>query len=89
MRAVVVEPGAPNRLGFQEVEEPSPAPSEALVRVAAISLNRGEVRRVQSSYEAGFRPGWDLGDGAMLVAVTEKKTKKELDAFVEVVSNAG
>jgi glycine dehydrogenase subunit 1 len=33
--------------------------------------------------------GLDLGDGAMLVAVTEKRTKKELDAFVEVVANAG
>lgn len=32
--------------------------------------------------------GLDLGDGAMLVAVTEKRTKKELDAFVEVVANA-
>jgi glycine dehydrogenase subunit 1 len=39
--------------------------------------------------EAGIVGGLDLGDGAMLVAVTEKKTKKELDAFVEVVSNAG
>jgi NADPH2:quinone reductase len=60
MRAVVVEPGSPNRLGFREVETPSPAPSECLVRVAAISLNRGEVRRAQTSSEAGFRPGWDL-----------------------------
>jgi glycine dehydrogenase subunit 1 len=33
--------------------------------------------------------GLDLGDGAMLVAVTEKRTKRELDAFVEVVANAG
>jgi glycine dehydrogenase subunit 1 len=33
--------------------------------------------------------GLDLGDGAMLVAVTEKRTKNELDAFVEVVANAG
>ena len=39
--------------------------------------------------EAGIIGGLDLGDGAMLVAVTEKRTKKELDAFVEVVSNAG
>jgi hypothetical protein len=31
----------------------------------------------------------DLGDGAMLVAVTEKRTKGELDAFVEVVAHAG
>jgi glycine dehydrogenase subunit 1 len=39
--------------------------------------------------EAGIVGGLDLGDGAMLVAVTEKRTKKELDAFVEVVANAG
>ena len=32
--------------------------------------------------------GLDLGDGAMLMAVTEKRTRKELDAFVEVVANA-
>lgn len=38
--------------------------------------------------EAGIVGGLDLGDGAMLVAVTEKRTKRELDAFVEVVANA-
>ena len=32
--------------------------------------------------------GLDLGDGAMLVAVTEKRTKEELDAFVEVIADA-
>ncbi len=31
--------------------------------------------------------GLDLGDGAMLVAVTEKRTKRELDEFVEVVAS--
>jgi NADPH:quinone reductase-like Zn-dependent oxidoreductase len=59
MRAVVVDPEAEGRLSMAEVDEPDPAPSEALVRVAAISLNRGEVRRAETS-EAGFRPGWDL-----------------------------
>jgi NADPH:quinone reductase-like Zn-dependent oxidoreductase len=59
IRAVVVDPGAPNRLALADVEEPSPTRSEALVRVAAVSLNRGEVRRAASS-EPGFRPGWDL-----------------------------
>ncbi|MCA1687301.1 MAG: aminomethyl-transferring glycine dehydrogenase subunit GcvPA [Actinobacteria bacterium] len=39
--------------------------------------------------ENGIVGGLDLGDGAMLVAVTEKRSRKELDAFVEVVSNAG
>ncbi|MDP8974437.1 MAG: aminomethyl-transferring glycine dehydrogenase subunit GcvPA [Actinomycetota bacterium] len=39
--------------------------------------------------ENGMIGGLDLGDGAMLVAVTEKRTKEELDAFVEVVADAG
>jgi NADPH2:quinone reductase len=59
MRAVVVDPQAPGRLAIREVEAPRPGPSEALVRVAAVSLNRGEVRRAGSA-EAGWRPGWDL-----------------------------
>ena len=60
MRAVVVEVGSPNRLILREVEEVSPGSSEALIRVAAVSLNRGEVRRAQVTTEDGFRPGWDV-----------------------------
>jgi NADPH:quinone reductase len=60
MRAVVVEVGSPNRLVLREVEEASPAPSEALIRVAAVSLNRGEVRRAAATSQDGFRPGWDV-----------------------------
>jgi NADPH2:quinone reductase len=59
IQAVVVDPDARDRLALAHVEEPSPMPSEVLVRVAVISLNRGEVRRAEAS-EAGFRPGWDL-----------------------------
>ena len=59
IRAVVVDPDAPNRLALARAQEPSPTPSETLVRVVAVSLNRGEVRRVESN-EPGFRPGWDL-----------------------------
>jgi len=59
IRAVVVEEGAPARLALKDVDEPSPGASEALVRVAAVSLNRGEVRRAQSD-EPGARPGWDV-----------------------------
>jgi glycine dehydrogenase subunit 1 len=46
-------------------------------------------RANEALLEAGIVGGLDLGDGAMLVAVTEKRTRQELDAFVEVVSNAG
>src|SRR5215213_8604144 len=59
IRAVVVDPESEGRLSVAEVDEPEPAPSEALVRVAAISLNRGELHRTDTS-EPGFRPGWDL-----------------------------
>jgi NADPH2:quinone reductase len=58
-RAIVVDPDAPGRLAIREVEMPAPAPSEALVRVAAVSLNRGEVREIGSA-AAGWRPGWDF-----------------------------
>ena len=45
-------------------------------------------RANEALLEAGIVGGLDLGDGAMLVAVTEKRSREELDAFVEVVSNA-
>lgn len=38
--------------------------------------------------ENGIVGGLDTGDGAMLVAVTEKRTREELDTFAEVVANA-
>ena len=69
MLAVVVEPDAPARLALRDVDEPVPAPSEALVRVAAISLNRGEVRRAQAA-APGWRPGWDLA-GTVLRAAAD------------------
>lgn len=59
IRAVVVDPSVPDWLTLQTVDSPAPAPSEALVRVAAVSLNLGEIRRVTQA-EAGTRPGWDL-----------------------------
>ena len=59
MKAVVVDPNAPARLALGDVEPSQAGPSEALVRVKAISLNRGEVRGAQSA-PAGARPGWDL-----------------------------
>jgi NADPH:quinone reductase-like Zn-dependent oxidoreductase len=57
--AVVVDPEAPGRLVVRPVPDPVPERPEALVRVRAISLNRGEVRRAGLA-AAGWRPGWDL-----------------------------
>jgi NADPH:quinone reductase len=58
-RAVVVDPDAPGRLVIRPVAEPVPDRGETIVRVRAISLNRGEVRR-SGMAAAGWRPGWDL-----------------------------
>jgi NADPH:quinone reductase-like Zn-dependent oxidoreductase len=58
-RAIVVDPNAPGRLAIRPVLDPVPDRSEAIVRVQAISLNRGEVRR-SGMADAGWRPGWDL-----------------------------
>ncbi len=58
-RAVVVDPEAPGRLVIRPVAEPVPDRGEAVVRVRAISLNRGEVKR-SGMAAAGWRPGWDL-----------------------------
>jgi NADPH:quinone reductase-like Zn-dependent oxidoreductase len=57
--AVVVDPDAPGRLVIRSVPGPAPDRGEAIVRVSALSLNRGEVRR-SGMATAGWRPGWDL-----------------------------
>ncbi|MFN6486924.1 MULTISPECIES: hypothetical protein [unclassified Nostoc] len=45
IRAVIVNPNVPGRLVFGEVDTPIPASNEVPVKVAAISFNRGELRR--------------------------------------------
>jgi NADPH:quinone reductase len=59
IKAVFADPNIPERLTIREVAAPTPTPSEAVVRVAAISLNRGETRRSLQT-ETVWQPGWDL-----------------------------
>jgi len=60
VRAVVVDPSSPQGLGLDRVELAPANPDEVTVRVTAISLNRGEVRRATSQGKSGDRPGWDF-----------------------------
>ncbi|MBV8890314.1 MAG: zinc-binding dehydrogenase [Alphaproteobacteria bacterium] len=60
IRAVVVDESAPGRLALRPVAAEAPARDEAVVRVSAISLNRGEVRRAVTMAQPGWRPGWDF-----------------------------
>jgi NADPH2:quinone reductase len=59
MQAVVVDRSAPGGLALADVADPVPLPFEALVRVAAVSLNLGEIRRAKNLAD-GWRPGWDF-----------------------------
>ncbi len=59
IRAVVTDSAQATHLTIHEVEAPIAAPSQAIVQVSAISLNRGEVNRSQNAAD-GWRPGWDL-----------------------------
>jgi NADPH2:quinone reductase len=60
MLALVNTPSGPAPVEIGEVPEPTPAANEALVEVRAFSLNRGELRLMQTRPE-GWRPGQDIG----------------------------
>lgn len=60
IRAVVVDPAASGKLAIKPVELRDPDRDEVVVRVTAISLNRGETRRALQVAEPGWRPGWDF-----------------------------
>lgn len=65
MRALVNTPRHPQHIEFADCPDPSPREDEALVSVAAFSLNRGELGSL-SRTEAGWLPGQDLA-GTVLV----------------------
>ena len=69
IRAIVVDPAAPGRLAIRPVELRDPDRDEVVVRVTAISLNRGETRRAVQVAEPGWRPGWDFAGVVETAAV--------------------
>lgn len=58
MRALVAS-AAPTGVEISSVPDPQPGRDQALIEVRAISLNRGEVKRLEQS-EPGAVWGWDL-----------------------------
>ncbi|MGH7093328.1 MAG: alcohol dehydrogenase catalytic domain-containing protein, partial [Stellaceae bacterium] len=60
IRAIVVDPSTEGRLAIRPVDLRDPDRDEVVVKVTAISLNRGETRRAVQTAEPGWRPGWDF-----------------------------
>ena len=70
MRALVYDPDAPQGLELGDVPEPAPRPSEALIRVAATSLNFADVAFLHDRQAPGAVPGFDVS-GVVLAAATD------------------
>ena len=89
IRAVVVDPGAEGRLAIQPVELRDPDRDEVVVRVTAISLNRGETRRAltQAGRELLLAQSSDwafiMKTGTM-AEYAVKRTKEHLTRFTSL-----
>ena len=59
MKAVISDQNAHGWVAIGDAQEPRPDSNEAIIRVTAVSLNRGEVNRARQSVTR-VRVGWDL-----------------------------
>lgn len=59
MRAIINTPAGSDPIRLDVVEDPSPAPDQALIRVSAMSVNRGELALLAARPD-GWRPGQDI-----------------------------
>lgn len=87
MLAMVNTPGAPAPVEILEVAEPRPAPSEAVVEVRSFSLNRGELRLMQTRPE-GWRPGQDVS-GVVIQPAANGDGPRPGTRVVALIDNAG
>jgi NADPH2:quinone reductase len=86
MRALVADRSAPSGVSLREAPDPHPGPAAALVEVRAVSLNRGEVRRLPQRTE-GTIPGWDVA-GVVRRAAADGTGPREGARVVGLVGEA-
>jgi NADPH:quinone reductase len=70
MRALLHDPAAPSGLRLGEAPKPEPAASQALIQVAATTLNFGEVAFLRDRVEEGGVAGWDAA-GTVVAAAAD------------------
>jgi NADPH:quinone reductase len=75
MLALVADRSATSGVSLREAPDVHVGPSETLVEVKAVSLNRGEIRRLPARAE-GTIPGWDVAgvtaDGTRVVGLASE-----------------
>jgi NADPH:quinone reductase len=87
MLALVNTPSAPIPVELNEVAEPVPMPSEAIVEVHAFSLNRGELALLANRPE-GWRPGQDIA-GVVVQPAADGSGPEKGTRVVALVDGAG
>jgi len=87
MLALINTPSGTAPVEIREVPEPTPAANEALVEVRAFSLNRGELRLMQTRPE-GWRPGQDIG-GVVLQQAADGSGPASGTRIVALTDGAG
>jgi NADPH:quinone reductase len=87
MLAIVNIPAGSEPVEIHELPEPTPAANEALIEVRAFSLNRGELRLMQTRPE-GWRPGQDIA-GVVVRAAADGAGPKAGTRVVALTDNAG
>ena len=86
-----VEPGGPEVLRLQEIEPPTPAEGEVLIKVAAAGVNRPDVFQRQGSYPPpkGASPILGLEVAGEVAAVGNGVDQKEIGQKVCALTNGG
>ena len=87
MLAIVNTPNGTTPIDIRELPEPSTAHNEALIEVRAFSLNRGELRLMQTRPE-GWRPGQDIG-GVVVRAAADGNGPPVGARVVALTDNSG
>jgi NADPH2:quinone reductase len=87
VRALVADRSAPSGVSLREAPDPEPGPAEVLIEVRAVSLNRGEVRRLPARDE-GTIPGWDVA-GVVRRAAADGSGPAESTRVVALADEGG
>jgi NADPH:quinone reductase len=82
MRALVATGNAASPLEPRDVEEPTASPSEAVIEVKNVSINRGELRLL-STRPSGWRPGQDVAGTIVQAAADSPPVGTRVVALVD------